>query len=112
MRLTFAVFLLTPRTRPTKGGSIAVALGTLAFLAGNYAAVRCLREKHPLCGPPLTRSRRGIALRGIHAAYPRVCLSLSIIYAKENTQHTKPSKNNKLHNRVSAYVFTSYPFIT
>ncbi len=36
MRSSFIIFLVAPRTRPTKGGSIAVALGTLAFGAKLY----------------------------------------------------------------------------
>ncbi len=65
MRSSSTVFLVAFRTRPTKGGSIAVALGTLAVwremmpLRGSFV-VNAL-----LFGPPLTRSRRGSGFRGV-----------------------------------------------
>lgn len=62
MRSSFTIFLVAPRTRPTKGGSIAVALGTLACGAKLY------RYAEP--------SPQAVSLRAASDALPaRHCLS-------------------------------------
>ncbi|POE22437.1 hypothetical protein BV923_10575 [Pectobacterium odoriferum] len=55
MRSSFTVFLIAPRTRPTKGGSIAVALGTLACGAKLYRYVMPSSKAAAASG---TRQRR------------------------------------------------------